>query len=284
MEEQTRIEEVFVPIYKNSLMVLQTNQIVRAQYDKLSLLEIRLLKFIISQIAREDKDLRTYSVNIIDLAEHLNINKYQLYHNLNDVCRDLLKKLISIEETDENGEIGFKMFHWVETCEYKKGILTIKLSNEIKNHIVGLSEFYTQYEYYDVRQLPSYHSIRLFEILCSYQNMLNKKENKKYNGIEIEENEIVLDEYELKKMICGYMPKKKKDGRKKTVYYENNTGDFIIKVITPAVEAINANSLMRISFRTVSDQLNPKRIKYFVFKYYKDMFKVVENVRTFENK
>ena len=258
IENQYYLEEVIQPQYNKDLLVLQANELVRSQQDSLTILEARLIRLAIAQILKNDSDFRTYEIDIIRLAKLLKMDKYNIYHEMDNLTTDLMRKIIKIRDNKEGRKKeNYIKLHWVDTVIYKDGILTLKLSNELKPYLIGLQQLYSMYPFEEAIELNTNYSIRLFELLTSYQNMrFRNKQNKVYEGIEIERNEVVFTIDYLRKF---YNCEK---------YYIDNNNKFINKVIDSSVKRINKKTILRISYRTVKDENNYREIKYIVFKYH----------------
>ena len=121
-----------------------------------------------------DKDLRTYKVNVSQLAEFLEVPKTNVYRSMQDINISLMQRVIFIrdkEVPDKKGKPNYKILHWLSSVEYKDGTLTYRLSDELKPYLIGLSEMFTLYSYDSIIKLPTNYSIRLFELLTSWVNI-----------------------------------------------------------------------------------------------------------------
>ena len=256
-EDQYYLDEVIQPIYNKDLLVLQANELVRSQQDNLTLLEARLVRLAIAQIFKNDDDFRTYEIDIISLAKLLKMDKYNIYHEMDRLTTDLMRKIIYIRDNGEGKKQNYIKLHWVDTVKYKDGIITFKLSQELRPYLLGLQQLFTMYEYEDIIELPTNYSIRLYELLTSYQNMKYRGfHNKEYNGIEIEEGEVVFTISYLRRFFnCQD-------------YYKDNNSKFINKVIKSSVNYINKKTVSRITFRTARNELKQQEIKYIIFKFH----------------
>lgn len=255
LEDQYYLDEVVQPQYTKELLVLQANELVRSQQDDLTILEAKLVRLAIAQIFKNDDDFRTYEIDIMSLAKLLKMDKFNIYHEMDNLTTDLMRKIIYIRDKDSNKKKGnYKKLHWVDTVIYKDGIITFKLSSELKPYLIGLQQLFTMYEYEDIIELPTTNSIRLRELLASFQNMQYRGyDNKQYNGIEIETGEIVFTIDYLRQFFnC------------ENRYIDNNSL-FIKKVIKNSVDNINKKTVSRISFRT---EKIGKKIAYVIFKFH----------------
>ena len=66
--------------YNKDFYVIQANELVRSKQDDLTLLEAKLIRLAITQVLRDDTDLKTYSCNVVDLANFLNTQKTKVIH------------------------------------------------------------------------------------------------------------------------------------------------------------------------------------------------------------
>ena len=240
-------------IYDKKSIIVQANELVRSKKDDLSLIEAKLIRLAIGQILKEDTDLRTYSCEIVDLARFLGISSDNIYRDVKGINESLMKKYIYIEDPtkrDSKGNPKYKMFHWFDTAEYENGIITYKISENLKPFLLGLERFFTKYGYESIAALPSDYAIRLYELLASFQNLTVSKERRNDFDIEIEKNEIVFDI----KWLRTYFSCEKK---------YPNTGDFMKRVIDGSVSAIQKYTDMHLTHRTVK---SGRFIKYVIFK------------------
>ncbi len=239
--------------YDRDLTVVQANELVRSKKDDLTLIEAKLIRLAIGQILKEDTDFRTYSCEIVDLARFLGISSDNIYRDVADINKSLMGKVIYIEDhtqKDRRGNPRYKIFHWVDVAEYADGVITYKISEELKPYLIGLERFFTKYGYESIAALPSDYAIRLYELLASYQNLTVKMKRENDFDVEIEKNEIV---FEIKWLRAYFGCEKKYP----------NAGDFLKRVIDGSVNAIQQHTDMRLTYRTVK---SGRFIKYIVFK------------------
>lgn len=254
MEKKDLTEPVFAMDYNRDKSVIQANELIRAKQDDLTLLEAKLLRLAIAQILKNDTDVHTYSCKVADLARFLNIDKYNIYKEIQDLSISIMKKSIFIldkSKTEKKGKENYKIFHWVDYVEYTDGTITFKLSESLKPYLVGLDKLFTMYGYDVIIGLPTNNAIRLYELLASYQNITVS--NIPYidkSGITKDDDEFVFSIEWLRKYFnC-----------------ENkypNANDFIRRIIDSSIKAIQKKTLMRVTYRTVKFGV---KIAYIVFK------------------
>lgn len=246
-------------LYNDQALVIQANEIIRANQDDFTLLEAKLLKLTISQIAMQEKDFQTYTCKVKELAAFLNIPVDNIYRDIESTISSLMSKVITIKDKTRkpkrNGEYNYVKFHWVGFCRYNNGEITIRLSEEIKPFVLELNNHFTQYGLENIIGLPTSNSIRLFELLSSYESVVNTYSpgftpSNPFPQIQKEDNELIFSvEYLRQYFNCADK--------------YPLTADFIKRIIHPSAIGINKNTSMRTSYRTAKEG---RSIAYILFK------------------
>lgn len=149
--------------YNSEHYTVAANDIIKGK-QSMTLQTARLIRLLITQVVKEDKDLKTYSCKIADLAKFFNIPKNNLYRDIKQICNCAMCSVVNIG--DGNPEHPWKMFHWISTAEYDgAGTLTLRLSDEIKPYVLELEKWFTQYQLKNILEFNSYYAIRLYEII-----------------------------------------------------------------------------------------------------------------------
>lgn len=169
--------------YNADHYTVAANDIIRGK-QSMTLQTARLIRLLITQVVKEDKDLKTYICKISDLAKFLNVDSSNLYRDIRQICECAMKSVVYIGTG--NPKDPWKMFHWLSTAEYDgEGIITIKLSDQIKPYVLELDKWFTQYQLKNILEFNSYYAIRLYEILqCEDGIYRNEKESHEF---EVEE-------------------------------------------------------------------------------------------------
>ena len=253
MEDQNKENAIAIK-YNKDFYVIQANELVRSKQDDLTLLEAKLIRLAITQVLRDDTDLKTYSCNVVDLANFLGIDNHNIYRDIQELSKSLMKKSIFIKDKTQpkrKGKENYRIFHWIDYVDYTDGVITFKLSDSLKPYLIGLEQLFTLYGYDAVIGLPTNYSIRLYELIASYQNMtVRLMPDTNYTDIPIEKNEFIFTIDWLR----DYFNCNDK---------YPNTSDFIKRVVDGAVKAIVKNTLMRVSYRVVK---KGRSITHIVFK------------------
>ena len=202
--------------YNSEHYTVAANDIIKGK-QSMTLQTARLIRLLITQVVKEDKDLKTYSCKISDLAKFLNVDSSNLYRDIKGICECAMKSVVYIG--DGNPKHPWKMFHWLSTAQYDgEGTLTLRLSDEIKPYVLELDKWFTQYQLKNILEFNSYYAIRLYEII--------KCEDGATGGMQ-SALEFEFDE------LRQYFDCENK-------YKKNN--DFIRKVIEVAIREINEKS------------------------------------------
>ena len=204
--------------YDKSKKVVISNKAINGRQiidgkQSMSVHSAKLLRLLITQVAREDRDFKTYQCDIKDIAKFLDIEK-NMYRDIKKICEELMKAIIYLKDEDDNK--SWTMLHWVSMAKLKNGILTLRLSDEVKQCVLELKNYFTQYKLENILTFKSFYSIRIYEILKC------ETAEKKRNNIKVEISEL------KEKLEC-------------TKKYKA-TKDFNKNVIAVAIKEINEKS------------------------------------------
>jgi len=167
----------FDPTYQ----VVTANDLIKGR-QKMTLREAQLLFIAISQVLFEDKDLKTYTTTVPELAAFMGIDENSLYRDLESICTSLLQRVVKIQIGGDNAKEKKKweIFQWVNKATYYDGKLTIRLSDDIKPYLVELEEHYAQPFLGSLMMFRSYYTIRLYQYLIAVYGQ-NKKRIEQWN-------------------------------------------------------------------------------------------------------
>ena len=149
--------------YNAEHYTVAANDIIKGK-QSMTLQTARLIRLLITQVVKEDKDLKTYTCKITDLAKFLNVDSSNLYKHIRSICECAMKSVVYIGTG--NPKEPWEMFHWVSTAKYDgNGMVTLRLSDEIKPYVFELEKWFTQYQLKNILEFNSYYAIRLYELL-----------------------------------------------------------------------------------------------------------------------
>jgi len=212
-------------VYDKSHYTVMANDIIKGKQD-MTLWEARIIRLLITQVVKEDKDLKTYTCRIQNLASFLNITSETLYQDIKIICRKLLSRVVEIGTG--NPKNPWKMFHWISKAEYDgNGNLTLKLSDEISDFVLDLNAWFTQYQLQNILSFNSFYAIRLYEILkCEDGIARQNKDNFEFSITKLREIFACDNKYK-------------------------QTKDFIKKVIFVGIREINNKSDITVDYNYV---------------------------------
>lgn len=146
-------------------LVVQSNELVRKQRLTLTITEQRIILYVISKI-KPDVRQNTYRFDIKDFCKIVGIE----YKNSLTYIKRSLKGLRdkSCWIVDEKEEWTFA---WLNEIHIKKdcGIVELSIGDRTMDYLTNLKSNFTQYQLYAILALRSSFSIRLYEILKSYE-------------------------------------------------------------------------------------------------------------------
>lgn len=151
---------------KADQQVVKHNTLIRARYEY-TLAEMRTILSVIAQIDRDDTELTEYTLRADELAEVIDSSRQNIYQQLQQLGRRLTSKPLKIDR--EGG--GFLICNWISSFEYKpgEGRVVCTVEPKLKPYLLQIKSNFTRYELQSIISFRSVHSMRLYEILKSWQ-------------------------------------------------------------------------------------------------------------------
>jgi len=151
--------------------VVKSNDLIQKSRYSLSAQEQKMILYLISKIKPEDIELKEHTFEIIDFCRvcGLDNDNGANYKYIRQTLKDLRDKSIWI--TLENGKET--TLAWIDkvTMDKNSGTVEIKIDDMLKPYLLQLKEKFTVFSLYFTLAMKSKYSIRLYEILRSYQNL-----------------------------------------------------------------------------------------------------------------
>jgi len=148
--------------------VVKSNDLIQKRAHLLSLQEQKIILFLISQLKPDQKDFDYQSFDIIDFCEICGIESQQgkNYSTLKSAVKSLSDK--SMWVVGENRDI---LMRWIQKAEIERGSGTINImfDPDMKPFLLELKNKYTQFDLIYTLTMRSKYSVRLYEILKSYE-------------------------------------------------------------------------------------------------------------------
>lgn len=149
--------------YNKEHYTVMANDIIKGK-QSMTMQQARFLRLLVTQVVKQDEDLKTYKCRILELAKFLGVDSSNLYREARKFCDDLLG--LKIYVGTENPKDPWKIFQWVQLAEYDGfGNITVKLSEQIKPYVIELEKWFTQYKLGNILAMSSFYSIRLYELI-----------------------------------------------------------------------------------------------------------------------
>ncbi|MCL2400510.1 MAG: replication initiation protein [Defluviitaleaceae bacterium] len=202
-------------------LVVKRNDFIQKSRHQLSLQEQKVVLFLISRIKPTDVDFENQEFSITEFCKICGIDydNGKNYSNLKNTLGSLKNRWVWVEFED-----GRKTtLAWINkvTINPGSGSIKLKMDNDLKPFLLEIQENFTQYELLYTLAMRSRYSVRLYELLKSYEYKCH----------------IVADIEQLKVQL---------DAEK---YKRNN--DFKIKVLDIAMREINEFTDISVSYEFI---------------------------------
>ena len=154
--------------------VVKANDLIQKSRFSLQLQEQKVILYLISKIKREDLELKEHEFDIRDFCRvcGAGVDSGANYKDIRKTLKDLRDK--SIWVTLPNG--AETTLAWLDkvTISPNSGKVIIRFDDLLKPYLLQLQGKYTQYELLYTLAMKSQYSIRLYELLKSYENLGKK--------------------------------------------------------------------------------------------------------------
>lgn len=167
--------------------VVSANDLIKGK-QRMTIQESKLLYIAISQVVKEDKDFKTYTTTIPELAEFLDISPKNIYRDIESICTSLLQRVVKIQINNKK----WKAFQWVNCASFDNGVLTLRLSDDIKPYLLELEKHYSQFLLSTLLTFKSYYASRIYQLLVC--DMKGKEEFEKTLTIDELRDFLQIDE------------------------------------------------------------------------------------------
>jgi len=148
--------------------VVKSNDLIQKSRFNLSLQEQKIVLYLISKIKPEDMDLKEHIFEIKDFCQvcGLDYDNGTNYKNIKQTLKSLRDKSVWIKIDREETTLA-----WIDkvTIVERSGAVRIKLDDMMKPYLLQLREKFTQYELLYTLAMKSQYSLRLYELLKSYE-------------------------------------------------------------------------------------------------------------------
>ena len=203
--------------YNDNNKVTVRNDFIKASYPaKMTATDLKLLRLVIAQCRRADREFFEYEFRASDISERFQMDRDNLYREAHAAVERLFSCNLKVGSVED-----YRLLHIFKTASYKSGTFTMRLSDEVKELFLQLEKNFTNIPILPVLAMKGKNSIRIYELIC--QKFMSKypyNRNAKVITISLEELRTVTDTLNKKS-------------------YEQ-VGHFKAKILIPSLEEIEA--------------------------------------------
>ncbi|TGA96341.1 RepB family plasmid replication initiator protein [Sporolactobacillus shoreae] len=165
-----RMPEKLRKMNARDYQVVKANALIQKTRYDLTLQEQKIILHVIQLIKPEDKEFHRYLLSIKEYCQicEMNYKSGKNYENIKKSLKSLRDKSFWLE-TENGTETLMSWLSKVRIFE-NKGTIEVELDNDLKPYLLELKKFFTKYKYLYVMAMRSNYSIRLYELLKSYEN------------------------------------------------------------------------------------------------------------------
>ena len=151
--------------------IIQKNkfQVAKNAGNSLSLLEQKILLYVISRIKPEDEELKEQVFDIAEFCRVCGINAAgKNYTNLKDSIAKLKSRVMWLVAEDSETTVS-----WIDkaTIYKRSGKIKIRLDEDLKPYLLMLSKNYTAFPLHNIIKMKTKYGIMLYELLKSVANL-----------------------------------------------------------------------------------------------------------------
>lgn len=226
-------EQMSMNLDRNNLVV-QSNMLIYGNYD-MTAMEQKLLLILISTIKKTDKNINVIEFQVKDLAEILEVTPELLYRDLQNICTNIMKKIVEVKL--ENG--NWELFNIISFASYKnkEGKIILEINKKAEPYLLQLKDLFTSFRLSNALDLSGKYAIRIYQLTkgCLFKGNL------------------IYDVEDFKKTL--------KIDKKKTYASFAKISE---KILNPAIKEINSKSDIIVSYETMREGRKIKTIKFSV--------------------
>ncbi len=205
---------------ERSQLVVKSNELIQKSRFNLTTSEQKVILYLISKIKPTDTEFHEYEFSVADFCRICGISSQSgsVHAAVKQSVKSLADKSFWLKQ-DDGVEV---LLRWLQHAKIENGTIHIQIDQNMKPYLLQLREKFTRYELIYTLAFKSQFSIRLYEILKSYQWR----------------HEVVLVLEELKQ----------------SMFAENykNFKDFRNRVLDVAVREINQFSDINVEYETIT--------------------------------
>jgi plasmid replication initiation protein len=160
---------------ESTALVVTSNDLVLAKYN-FSLWQKRIFNYFVSQIDKDATDFTLQRIYISDLIHFFDAGDgREVYEIIANVPKQLYNSSIKVPYISEEGHHRYGEMRIItrytkpEDREQGNAYIEFKFNDDLKPHLLELKRRFLRYDMQNIVGLQSVHSVRMFEILKSYE-------------------------------------------------------------------------------------------------------------------
>lgn len=221
-----------------SCIVKKANELIQQSRFSLTLMQQKIVLYLISQIRANDTDFKEYQFSITNFCDicGIDVSGGRVYEMVKDAIDEITKKQVWI--TLENGKET--NVRWIEKAylDKKNSTISIRLDKDMKPFLLQLQNNFTKYELFWTLQFKRKYSVRLYELINSIH----------YHPLAPYEKTYKLEE--LRRLL---------DAETYNTYQT-----FKMRVLNPAIEEVNAYSDKIVKYYPIKNGKSVESIKLII--------------------
>lgn len=152
------------------IIVTKSNDMARAEISKVeSVLFGRLMNIFISQLQRDDKDFKDYTLPMVALMPE-GQRSGQYYEAIEKQAQQWQKVTITLRPDKEQTTI-YALFSKID-INRRTNLVTVNIHRDLKPHLLELKHKFTQFSLQEYIKLSTVKTQRLFELLSSWRDKI----------------------------------------------------------------------------------------------------------------
>jgi len=154
-------------------IVVKDNRLIQKTRYSLSLSEQKLLLHLIQRIKPDTEKFEYFEFSLADYCNILGLKKGgKTFKEIKSDLKALSDKSFFIQLENDKWQT---LVRWIDKVraldEDNQSVFQVKFDDDLKPYLLGMKQFFTQYNYFYIMAMRSQYSIRLYELLKSYLNM-----------------------------------------------------------------------------------------------------------------
>ena len=233
---------------EESKSVIKSNKLILAHF-KMTTYEQKIILLCISKIKRNAKKTGTdkfntnlfFTLDAKEISDFLGVNPRTLYKDLDLISNKLMKYEMEIRDDERKFFEKIRPFPY---SKYEAGKFYLRIEQSMEEYLLELKDRFTIYDIDNIRRLKSNYSLRIYEILKSYEWV----------------NEYVFDIEEFKQIIGVSTAK---SGKIENDLYDRYY-DFRKYVLLVAQKELAENTDISFTFEEIRKRRKVDKIKFYI--------------------